>query len=113
MYCSMKEGRVGGQYLKTRYSSTCILSEYAILLEKFTGGVCRRRFGHRGEVWGFGDGIATEVRCDGVEGRWEVGCGRWDMGGWIRRQVYGDGRVRWLFWVDVWGERKGGFVVGG
>ncbi len=34
----------------------------------------------------------------------------WDVGRWIRRQVYGDGRVRWLFWVDVWGEWKGGFV---
>ncbi len=52
MYCSMKEGRVGGQYLKTRYSSTCELSKYAILLEKFRGGVCRRRFGHGWEVWG-------------------------------------------------------------
>ncbi len=27
-----------------------------------------------------------------------------------KEQVYGDGRVRWLFWVDVRGEWKGGFV---
>lgn len=30
---------------------------------------------------------------------------------WVdKEQVYGDGRVRWLFWVDVRGEWKGGFV---
>jgi len=63
------------------------------------GGICR----------GLGTGGGGLGMEDGVE---RGGGGRWDVGRWIRRQVYGDGRVRWLFLGGCMGRAEGGFCCG-